>query len=228
MGISVYKRSRKFVYSRCLLAMISHAVMINKFPDLSYEQSWGGCNYSINNESCKAIITFQKNICVGAIRNYGSHQISGENIFEQLTVDFPENVQNLLKDEALQYLLEDVEGKAISVVSSVFWCDDKNLYFSSVDSESKRNDIDQMLPYLTKFKKSLDHWVDYFEMDKHNKSLCLSLYRKKLGNFEKDIYLNKKQLQKIPPIEFYDEEESWQNAISNECIEALKEVGIYT
>ena len=54
----------------CILSGIAHAIAVAKFPEISYEHSWDGINYNIqNSEGIRGTITFGKKLCVAAFRN---------------------------------------------------------------------------------------------------------------------------------------------------------------
>lgn len=81
------------IYIGCLIASISHAIMTNVYPELSYEQSWDGANYSIQNSSgMRGTITFENDFCVGAIRNEMSTSIVGGEYIQECMRNFPQKV----------------------------------------------------------------------------------------------------------------------------------------
>lgn len=38
----------KELYQGCMFAAIIHAVLVGEYPELNYEHSWDGINYSMN------------------------------------------------------------------------------------------------------------------------------------------------------------------------------------
>ncbi|MEK4700189.1 hypothetical protein MKX47_11380 [Solibacillus sp. FSL R7-0668] len=58
------------LWSGCILASVAHAIMVAHYPELSYEHSWDGDNYSVVDDSGgRGTITFKDNYFVGAFRN---------------------------------------------------------------------------------------------------------------------------------------------------------------
>ncbi|NQM54640.1 hypothetical protein HO404_02185 [Streptococcus suis] len=73
----VYDLNIKTLYEGCYLASISCAVMSAKFPELSFEHSWDGTNYSVQDGfGSRGTITFQNTFCVGAFRSDNSKRLN--------------------------------------------------------------------------------------------------------------------------------------------------------
>ena len=124
------KITKTDVFNGCLLASIVHAVMTNEYPELSYEQSWDGTNYSIqNSEGMRGTITFTDEYCIGAIRNERSDGVVCGDSVKEYMKNFPSNVVEKASEETLQYLLLEIDGKIQPCISSAFWADNTSLYY---------------------------------------------------------------------------------------------------
>ncbi len=92
-----------------ILMSIAHAIFIADAPELAYENSWEGCNYSLNNsQGSRGTITFDSNFYVAVFRNdaVGTDGISAN---EYLT-HAPKEIIELAEKEAFQYMLDEVNG----------------------------------------------------------------------------------------------------------------------
>lgn len=96
-------------------------------PELPYEHSWDGFNYSTNSgRGSRGIITFHKEFFLAGFRNkeFPSNYFSARDYFVQA----PEKVIELAENETLQYLLEDVNGNALPLVTTVLWGDKDQVF----------------------------------------------------------------------------------------------------
>ena len=61
--------TRNNLFIGSLIASITHAIMTNVYPDLSYEQSWESNHYSIqNSQGLRGTISFEQEYCWPQIR----------------------------------------------------------------------------------------------------------------------------------------------------------------
>ena len=97
------KITKTELFRGSLIASIAHAIMTNIYPDLSYEQSWDGKNFSIQNEQLKGTISFDEVFCVGAIRNEASAEIVSKDIILNSMRDFPSEIIEKSNKETFQY-----------------------------------------------------------------------------------------------------------------------------
>lgn len=204
------------IYRGCLIASISHAIMTNVYPELSYEQSWDGANYSIQNSSgMRGTITFENDFCVGAIRNERSSSIVGGEFIQECMRSFPSNVICKAYEETLQYLLLEKDGIVAPYVTSVFWADYYALYYEEKFIDSIKEDFALFENILLPKKIAIEKWKEYYDMDSKVIELIDILYQWKMKDFLSPIELNEKQRKLIPG-----------SVINNQCLEALKELNI--
>lgn len=205
------------IFDGCLLASIVHSVMTNLYPDFSYEQSWDGTNYSINN-SCgiRGTITFENDFCVGGIRNENAKMIFCRNRIQECMHNFPLDVVQKAYDEALQYLLLDIDGVATPCVTSVFWADRTMFHYVDKFVDNVKKDFTLFENIILPKKVAIKRWQEYYEINSNVIRLIDSLYQLKAKDFHSPIKLNERQKELIPGA-----------YINNECIESLKELNIF-
>lgn len=205
------------IFRGCLFASIAHAVMTNIYPEFSYEQSWDGLNYSIQNSSgLRGTITFENDYCVGAVRNDELSYIVGENCIREYMDSFPLNVANKATEEALQYLLLEYGGIVGPCITSVFWADSTTIHYDESCSDNIQKDFTLFDFLFQPEEKMLDFWAEYYDMDSNTVELINDLYLMKEKDFFSEIKLSEEQKMLIPGC-----------FINDECIESLKELNIF-
>jgi hypothetical protein len=122
---------KAFLWPGSLLASIAHAIFVARAPFLAHEQSWDGRNYNVqDSQGSRGTIAYgeDKNCFVGVF----FLQTSRRNPLKQGTLDageatisvrdVPEQLKELCQG-ALQYVLQEVAGKTVPVITSAFWSD---------------------------------------------------------------------------------------------------------
>ena len=208
--------TKNAIYSGCLIASISHAIMNNVYPELSYEQSWDGANYSIQNSSgLRGTVTFENDFCVGAIRNEMSISIVGGEFIQDCMRNFPTYVVRKAYEETLQYLLLEKDGTVAPYVTSVFWADYNTLYYEEKFIDSIKEDFALFENILLPKKMAIEKWKEYYDMDPKVVELIEFLYQWKMKDFLSPIELDERKKKLIPG-----------TFINDQCMEALKELNI--
>ena len=209
--------TKKEMFNGCLIASIAHAIMTNMYPELSYEQSWDGVNYSIHNTSgLRGTITFESDFCVGAIRNEKSDIcVYGDSIRKHMMC-FPNNVVHKAYEETLQYLLMERNGYIMPCVTSIFWANDITVYFEKKCIDVIKRDFILFEKILLQKEDAIDAWRNYYDMDSNSIKLLNELYQIKAKDFNSRIILSEEQKKLIPGI-----------CINDECIESLEELKIF-
>ncbi|OAB37798.1 hypothetical protein [Paenibacillus glacialis] len=186
------------LWSGCMLAAVAHAIMVAHYPELSYEHSWDGLNYSVvDGSGGRGTITFNDKYCVGAFRN--------ENVTRtefSTAIDFfngsPKEVFELAKNETLEYLLEETEdGMSMPLITTSFWGDDNNII--SVDNIVRlvQNGGYLLEKQLMEYESAVEAWRDYYEMTDVQVDLLGSIYNRKVKNLENTIVLTKREIEMI-------------------------------
>lgn len=208
--------TKKQLFSSCLLSAIAHAIMTNEYPDLSYEQSWDRDNYSKQFDEYRMTISFKDDYCVGAIRNNNSTGIYGVGIRSMLMESqFPPEAVKLLKEEALEYVLDYRNGLATPVISSLFWCNEENLLIISDNQNMLNQDIKALHPHLASTKQQIEYWREYYEMKSNHVMLLTDVHKMKLQRVHSPIHLTEAQKKMLPG-----------GDINEECIESFAELNI--
>ncbi len=204
------------IFRGCLIASLSHAIMSNVYPELSYEQSWDGTNYSMQNSSgMRGTITFEKDFCVGAVRNEESAIIVDRVSIQEHMISFPLNVIHTAYKETFQYLLLEKNGIATPCVTSVFWADHTTFYYEEKFIDNIKTDFALFKNIILPREMAIEKWKEYYDMDSKVVELINILYQMKITDFLSTIQLSEEQKKFIPGM-----------YINHECVEALKELNI--
>ena len=184
----------KQLYEGCVQAAITHAVAVGIYPELNYEHSWDGINYCMNNsQGCRAAITFHNDYIIAVFQDIHKvdRNIDALSFFDGAS----EEIIQIAKSEALQYVLEDIEGITKPVISSAFcgtWEQLKSIQSLDEIIESGGYIIDsQLLPYHV----AMDEWRDYYNLDTHQITLISKLFNKKINSHKERLILEDDEIQ---------------------------------
>lgn len=182
------------LYEGCLMASLAHAVMVAKYPDLSYEHSWDGFNYSVQDGlGSRGTISFAKDTCFGAFRV--DHLIHEAMDIELVLGDLDLGVQRLAYDDTLQYLLDDDGGQIKPIVTMVFWSDSAGAILSSHDYSRMLEMGGQLLEkQVMERTQSTKSWQAYYDMNDDQIDFMLKLFDRKLQNPNAPIVLTSQEL----------------------------------
>lgn len=208
--------TKKQFFENCLLSSIAHAMMTNIYPELSYEQSWDGYNYSIQNDSgLRGTVTFLKNSCIGAIRNDKGNIIYGEDAILCFIKQFPNELINVAQSDTLQFLLDYHDGKSVPAITSLFWCDEKGVHLPNINRSNFENDFSLFHTCCLSRSKAIETWKKYYDMNSSAVRLLDYLLTRRIENFEEEIVLSRFQKSLLPG-----------NYLHEKCIESFLELRI--
>ena len=203
----------KGLYEGCLLAAIAHAVTVGEYPELNYEHSWDGINYSMNDsQGCRGTISFDEHWIVAAFRD--------ENVLDESKDAFEffrgaeSEIRKLAEKETLQYLLADVDGVTRPVITTAFWGSWDALYSCHSLDDLIHNGGHILSNQLRAYPSGLKKWDECYEFHDGQMELIASLYQKKQKQDMGDEILLTKEEKEI----LYGE--------IDECVESLRELNI--
>ncbi|GAB2024487.1 hypothetical protein [Lactovum odontotermitis] len=177
----------------CLYAIIAHAISLLKNPELDYEQSWDGINYSqVNGQGARGTVSFSEQIVVGVFRNENLHQSyrPAENYIAGADKKFEELAEN----ETFQYLLDDLSHyspgsgkKEIKpVITTAFWGEDELLSNDTVAEFKLHSDGLLDFAFLNQ-KEQKEYWKEYCELTPEEMDLVENIFKIKQNHLEQEI-----------------------------------------
>lgn len=195
------KWKRDQLWKGCILASIAHAIMVAHYPELSYEQSWDEINYSVqDSEGSRGTITFHSEYLVAAFRNDNSKRIidlSKIQKAEDYFIGAPHNVLRLAETETLQYLLDNVDGNIISLITTAFWGRENDIFsFDSLD-EILQNGGNLLNRQSLEIYNAVDVWKKYYDMSQEQIKLLKSVFERKIIEPLDEMVLSKGEVAMI-------------------------------
>lgn len=201
------------LYEGCMFAAIVHAVTAGEYPELSYEHSWDGYNYSMNNsQGCRATITFHPKYIVAVFQESSKCDLR-RSAYDDLT-EMPEEILEIARSEALMYVRRDREGEAVPVITAAFWGTWEELRSGQTWEEIVENGGHIIERQLMGRDQAWAWWDDYYGLNNSQMDLIASLYKRKMENHGEKIYL-------------LAEEMDFLCGDPNECLTALRELDIF-
>lgn len=203
----------KQLYEGCIEAAVTHAVAVGMYPELNYEHSWDGINYCMNDsQGCRATITFHNKYIIAVFQDIEKvdWNIDALTFFDGASKEVIEMARN----EALQYVLDEVDGVVKPVVTAAFWgtWDRLNSVQSFEDIIQNGGHIihSQLLPY----NDAMNEWRDYYDLDSKQISLIQKLFDAKINSSDDKIILHDDEIKNL-----YGDLE--------ECLTSLGELNIF-
>jgi hypothetical protein len=208
----------KDLWERCILRSIAHAINVAHDPSSSYENSWDGFNYCVQDlwgSNKVGIISFYNNCCVGAFRDTNSLRYDDNKVIDasEFFKNAPKELIQLAKKVTLQYLLLDVKGDIIPVITTAFWGKNNELYSDDSFDEFLINGgdiLENEYDFQTiDFDSELRIWIDSYEFEPNQVKLLLQIYARKTENPNSPIILSKKEIEMIGTDDPEGLKESW-------------------
>lgn len=194
-------------------AAITHAVTVGDYPELNYEHSWDGINYCMNNsQGCRATITFHPEYIIAVFRDESQVDVN-KDMMDILTV-MPNPILLVAKQEALQYVLDDVDEEVKPLITAAFWGNWETLYSSQSWDEILIKGGDILHHQLLDETSAFQAWDEEYGLNNQQIELIQSLLQKKLENKGQMTKLNKEEIKCL-------------NGDIDECKESLQELGIH-
>lgn len=220
---------KSLVWPGSLLATIAHAIFVARIPFMAHEQSWDGHIYSVQDSGgSRGTIAFGEHmssfVAVFYLATSERNPLNrGACDFSEATVfvrDVPDQLDGL-SQEALQYVMQDVGGKAIPVITTAFWSDPDGSRVAAIDTwpvvvkHGAALVKNQVLPADVAIKR----WADNFEFTADQIALANALFQRRLGTVAGAVRLTSAEAQQVRSIAAGD-------AGLQVCRESLAEVAI--
>lgn len=205
------------LYKNCIVASIAHAVMVGKYPLLSSEQSWDGMNYNIQEmNNIRGTISFDEDIFFGAFQKNTDFKNYSKKNSNELLIGAEEKFIELAKNEALLYLIDDVNGENIPVFSVAFWGEGDDIYSNLSEKEIIHLSEEMIMPYIYNINDAYKCWKKYYEMSEEQVNLVREISERRMTG-EGTVFLEETIKDKL---------KEWFDDIS-ECLISFEELNIF-
>lgn len=192
------------LWEGCILVSIAHAIMVSKYPLLSFEHSWDKFNYNIQDGNGKrGTITFYNNYCVAAFRNEKSYRmkevINNCEYLEKYFYNCEDDIFKVAKNETLQYLLDDTNYGIYPCITSIFWgkLDSNKVYSNDTLNDIFFNGGDLIRYHLLKYNDAIDRLIDIYNMNNNQIILLEKIFKIKIKVKNTPIFLPKNDIKLI-------------------------------
>ncbi|UTT43401.1 hypothetical protein [Exiguobacterium aurantiacum] len=188
--------TRQNIWEGCILASIAHAVFIADAPDLAYEHSWDGDNYSTNDgQGSRGTVAFGQEIYVAGFRNerFAFNPVDANQYF----IEASDQIQQMAEQETLQYLLDEVDGEDRPVVTTVLWESEQSVFSSHPYDVMLERGADLLEVQASAYEAALEYWEENFELTEEQLALVEKLYHLKLKDPTRQILLSEEDIQSI-------------------------------
>ncbi|OAN10710.1 hypothetical protein [Exiguobacterium undae] len=198
---------RQAVWEGCMLASIAHAIFVANNPDFAYEHSWDGNNYSTNDgQGSRGTVTFGQDFFVGGFRNeeFSVETTEAKELFSQA----PQRVQKIAEEDIFQYLLDEVDGSALPIVTTVLWGNDDQVFSSHPYDDMIEQGAHLLEIQASEYETGVKYWEEYYELTERQLTLLKKLYHLKLENPARTITLSVEDIQALDAVDAEGMEES--------------------
>lgn len=189
-----YGWNHQNIWQGCILASIAHAIFVANNPDFAYEHSWDDDHYSTNDgQGCRGTVTFGQDIFMAGFRN---EEFVEETIeASDLLIEASEKVKQMAINDTFHYLLDDVDGVVIPVVTTILWGDDSRVFSSHPYEEMMERGGSLLEIQASVYKIGLEYWEEYYELTESQLALLEKLYHLKIKKSSQAITLSHEDIQ---------------------------------
>jgi hypothetical protein len=186
---------RDRLWPGAVLGTIAHSFWVAANPDFANEQSWDKSNYSVqDSQGTRGTVTFAGDDVVAAFRDENSPrspfrsglQYDLRAYFEGI----PDGLYALAEKEALQYVLDEYEGKTVPVITAAFWGEGDRLTAAEPWKDVVANGAHLLNTQLMDPDEAMEEWVSAYELTGEQAGLMRSLFDRKTKDPQGTITLN--------------------------------------
>lgn len=191
--------STRTLWQGVVLGTIAQAIRVMGDTTFVHEQSWDVPNYSVQNSmGARGTITFTKNEVVGVFFDDDSPRNPFSSKQQYSVLDFtrkmPSNIASLAQNEALQYVLEDLNGQREPVITAAFW--------SVGDQMTSFEPWDQVVAngaHIVEFQvlqpeEAFPKWQEEYRLSTAQAELMKALYKNRMSNPDDIIRLTSDEI----------------------------------
>jgi hypothetical protein len=221
--------TRNMIWPGAILASVAHAIFVAYAPLMSHEQSWDGLNYNVqNSQGSRGTIAFgQDKVSFVAVfylassprdpLKRGVHAPTGS---KELLQSVPTRLKKLA-DDALQYVLQDVDGQAIPIITAAFWSDLESPYVTGSEPWQiiVENGASLVKHQILPVEIGLRQWVREFEFTLTQIALVKSIFQQRMAATSGTVQISSVETQQI--MDMADGDEGLEA-----CRESFSEIGM--
>jgi hypothetical protein len=211
-----------------LLGSIAHAVFVARYPFLAHEQSWDGSVFNIqDSEGSRGTIAFgtfrDQFVAVFFLEDSNRNPLRADS---HTPVDTSARLFGIpvqlkaLSDLALEYVLQDIDGTSVPVITAAFWSNPDGSMITANEPWPEVFEHGAILirKQLLPLSEGMSQWANEFELSSSEIVLVENLFERRVSSTIDAIRLNKDEVQQLR--EIAEDETGFQASI-----ESLAEIG---
>ena len=167
-------------------------------------------------EGIRGVISFAEGEYICAIQNNEECDESIEQHVPEILSGANAKIMNLAKEEALQYMLVNYNGKSVPFITSAFWGSGDTNYSNQSEEQLIKSSEKTIMPFLYSEDDAKKYWKNYYEMTDEQIELAEDIYQRRISVSGR-LNLSINEVNKLK--EWFDD--------IDECIESFQELGIY-
>lgn len=186
------------LWKSSIFKSIAHAINMAHYPELSYESSWDNFNYNLQDgEGTRGTITFHPDFCIAAFQDLNSER--SEQVKDPLYYleGASDKVKEVAQQETFQYLLEDVEGETMPLITSAFWIENGDTYSIDTFEEFQEHGGFLVEMQLEDIPSLMEILEEEYEMTDPQLNLLQLIFEKKIKSPEEKIMLSEVEIDMI-------------------------------
>lgn len=202
--MNIFKKfpRRNDLWRGAILNTIAHAIWITSRPLLAYELSWDGSNYSRQDTmGTHGTVSFYEDSVVGVFfdlhspRNpFKSKKKYDIQVFEK---GMPSELLMRAEQEALQYVLEEYEGKIQPVITAAFWSKGEHLTAAEPWANVVTHGAHLIRIEVTQTEKAFREIQTQYEFSDEQIQLVRSIYERKVEMPNANLLLTERERDQI-------------------------------
>ncbi|MDP7978548.1 hypothetical protein [Bacillus multifaciens] len=187
--------NRHDLWKGCILKSIAHAINVAHYPDFSYESSWDGFNYNIQDgDGARGTVTFHPEYCIGAFQDLSSERSEFVRDAVSYFQGTSDRMIEIAKSETLQYLLVDVDDEMLPLITTAFWIEDQNAYSMDLFEELQEQGGFLLEIQMLDTASAMEALEEEYEMSNEQLQLLKLVYEKRIQSPEGEIKLSKDEV----------------------------------
>ncbi|WP_393964782.1 hypothetical protein [Exiguobacterium sp. S22-S28] len=120
----------------------------------------------------------------------------------------PQFVQETAEQDTFQYLLDEVNGAALPIVTTVLWGSDDQVFSSHPYDEMIEQGARLLEIQASEYETGVKYWEEYYELREQQLTLLKKLYHLKLKNPARTITLSAENIQALDAVDAEGMQES--------------------
>jgi hypothetical protein len=186
-AVHEYHRSPKQLRRGITLVTIAHAVACARTPQIAHEHSWDGMTYVVENTmGAYGAATFDNGEVVAAFFDGKSpraaeHKLLKQNI-QACLAGAPKNLREIAVAETFQYLLQDMDGEAVPLVTAAFWSRRNSLVAPEPWDDVFAHGAHLVRIHLLEVEQALQELRIEYEFDDEQTDLVYALFRRRTSH----------------------------------------------